>query len=211
MAVFLCSGLVFLWLMLQPPFRKFIRWYSNRRYVAREYSKLKLLFERLGRSTSKDDGRSFRNQMYSASAYRLDVIDKILGADYIEDWLKCYAIKLAFPCRSVVQFLSHCREFTTIVNHYNTDYVIKTQNTIEASPVEILPEQCLDQFEEFRERFSAYLNDIEQWADTIARDTQHRVSLSHFLEHVPHRSFNRARSFKKSDVAMLVQKSRAAG
>ena len=214
LAVFLCSGLVFVWLMvgvLRTPVRRLVRWYSDRRYVAREYGKLKLLFERLEKFTSKDGGRSFRNQMYSASAYRLDIIDKILGADYIEDWLKCYALPLAFPCRSVVQFLSHCREFTTILNHYNTDYVIKTQNAIETSPAEVLPDHCLNQFEEFRERFSAYLNEIEQWADTIARNAKNRMSLADFLQHVPHRSFSRTRSFKKSDVAMLAQKNRAAG
>jgi hypothetical protein len=211
--VFLGCGLVIVWFLagvLRNPIRRLVREYGNRRYVAREYGKLKLLFERLGKFTSKDDGRSFRHEMYSASAYRLDIIDKILGADYIEDWLRCYTIRLEFPCQSVVEFLSRCREFTTIVNHYNTNYVIKTQKTIEASPVDILPVHCLDQFEEFRERFSAYLNEIEQWADAIARDVKPRVSLAHFLEHVP-RSFTRARSFKKVDVALLVQKNRAAG
>jgi len=212
LAVSLCCGVVTLWFLagvLRDPIRSVIRQYGNRRYVRREHGKLKLLFERLDKFTSKDDGRSFRNQMYSASAYRLDIIDKILGTDYIEDWLRCYAIRLAFPCQSVVEFLSRCREFTTIVNHYNADYVIKVQKTIEASPLEALPVHCLDQFEEFRERFSAYLNEIEQWADGVARDAQPRVSLAYFLEHVPHRSFNRVRSFKKDDVALFVKKSHA--
>jgi hypothetical protein len=212
--VFSGGALVLLWVLvgaLRKPVRGIIRWYSNRRYVSREYPKLKLMFERLGKFTSRDDGRSFRNQLYSASAYRHDVIDKILGNDYIEDWLASYALHLEFPCRSVTEFLARCRELTTIVSHYNKDYVIKTQKSLESAPPDILPDHILDKFEEFRERFSAYLNELEQWSESIARETEHRVLLAHFLQHVPHRSLDRSKAFKKSEPPLLVQNNRAAG
>jgi hypothetical protein len=209
LAVLIASSLVFLWLIvgvIRTPIRRVVRDYINRRYVAKEYPKLKLLFERLGKFTSKDDGRSFRNQLYGASCYRHDIIDNILTCDYIEDWLMCYAMHLQYPCRSIAEFLSRCREFTAIVNHYNTNYVIKTQKSLGTGALGTLPDSVLDKFEEFRERFSAYLNELEQWADSIAKDTEPRVSRAQFCQGVPHRSFDRVKSFtKKTDVANLVK------
>ena len=204
------SALLLTWLLGPSIFALFSRirlWYGNKKYLAREYPALKRMFDRLSRFTSRDDSRSFRNMLYSASAYRHDVIDQILGSDYIEEWLKCFAIQLASSCGSVYEFMCRCREFTTIVTEYNKNYIIKTQKSLERAPADLLPEYTTDQFEEFRERFSAYLNEVEQWADSVAVSSEKRVHYDQFLQGVPHRHFDRVKSFKKAVAKVTVQKS----
>jgi hypothetical protein len=175
--------------------RRFGLWYGNKRYVAKEYQNLLRMFERWKMFMSREDARSFRYLLHNASSYRVDAIDQICASDYLEGWMECFTLSLSSPCHSVTDFLARCREFTTIVTNFNKDYVIKTQLSIEKSTT--LPESCIENFEFFRERFGLYIHELEQWLETVAKETATRVSHQEFCQCVPHRSFERVKSFLK--------------
>jgi hypothetical protein len=175
--------------------RRFGRWRGNRRYVAKEYQNLLRMFERLEMFMSREDTRSFRYLLHNASSYRVDAIDQICASDYLEGWMNCFKLILGNPCHSVTEFLARCREFTTIVTNFNKDYVMKIQPGIEKNTT--LPESYIDNFELFRERFGLYLHELEQWLETVTKETATRVSHQEFCQCVPHRSFERVKSFLK--------------
>jgi hypothetical protein len=192
------SGLSLLWAIgsgIRALARRVLSARSDKKYVATEYPKLVQLFERLKQMTNRDNTRAFRYMLYNASSYRVDVVDPILGADYIEGWMYCFEMMLRSRCDSSRDFLARCGHLTALVREFNSNYVIKTQRAVERSTK--VPEHCTDDFEDFRERFGMYLHDVEQWAEGIAKETETRVRGDDFLRYVPQRQFERAKSFKK--------------
>ena len=188
------AAVVLLWYAapeLIRPVRSAVRWYQDRRYVAREHARLRTQFQRLGEFTTRDDTRGFRYILYSAAGNRSDVIEKLIGTDFIDSWMSSSAMRLDLPCTSYREFLSRAREFTSILNEFVKRYVIKVQET----PLE-LPKSDVEHFEAFRERFHHYLYEVEQWADSVSQRALKRLPMAEFTTFAPHRSFDRAKAFK---------------
>lgn len=203
-ALGILSGMLLLWLIgsgILALTRRIFRRHDNKEYIAREYPRLLQLFEQLKRMTSRENARAFRYMLYNASAYRVDVVDQILGSDYIEGWMSCFELMLADRCNSMRDFLARCGHFTALVREFNGNYVIKTQKAVEKNFS--LPDHCIDDFEDFRERFGVYLHEVEEWAEEVSKEAQPRVAGQEFLRFVPQRSFERAKSFKKKTVAAV--------
>jgi hypothetical protein len=198
------SGMLLLWFIgsgILALTRRIFRKHDDKEYIAREYPRLVQLFEQFKRMTSRENTRAFRYMLYNASAYRVDVVDQILGSDYIEGWMACFEVMLADRCNSVRDFLARSGHFTALVREFNGNYVIKTQKAIEKNLT--VPDHNIDDFEDFRERFGVYLHEVEQWAEKVSKEAQPRVLGPEFLQFVPQRAFERAKSFKKKTVAAV--------
>jgi hypothetical protein len=197
-AIAVVAGVLLFWLIgsgIRALVRRLTGKRANRVVVATKYPELVQLFERLKQFTNRENTRGFRYMLYNASAYRVDMVDQILGCDFIEGWMACFETMLHEGCPSVTEFLARCGHFTPLVREFNDNYVIKAQKAFARSVA--VPEHNLDDFEEFRERFAIYLNDVEQWAESIVRQIEPRVPIEIFLRYAPQRSFERAKSFKK--------------
>jgi hypothetical protein len=197
-AIAVVVAILLCWLMgsgIRALFQRLSGKRADQRFVTMEYPKLVQLFERLKQFTTRENTRGFRHMLYNASSYRVDVVDQILGSDFIEGWMCCFETMLHEDCASLTEFLARCGHFTPLVREFNSNYVIKTQKAVEKSVA--VPEHNLDDFEDFRERFGIYLNDVEQWAESIVRQIEVRVPHEIFLRYAPQRSFERAKSFKR--------------
>jgi hypothetical protein len=181
---------------------KFMRHrYAQQKFIKREYPVLQRLYQRLVSFSDRNDGRSLRNILYSASSYRHDVIDRLLATDYIWTWIESYGLglKLEMPC-SVLVFLKQCGELAAIVSEYNTNYAHATQKGIN----EVLPHEIhiIDQLEQFREDFNQFLRDLEEWANKI--NASAKDLLPNWSEHVrmlPGVWYEKVKTFRKGNAA----------
>ena len=103
----------------------------------------------------------------SACSQNATEVEKILAGDYIGNWFFSFREQLMFLTQSLEQFLARCREFTNLVQQFNSSYALRSQRlfTSAATP---LPEHVLDELEGFREDYNAFLRNVEPWAKGIA-------------------------------------------
>jgi hypothetical protein len=189
----LLLGIVGKWLLAVA--RKVFRRYSNRRYAAKEYQNLLQHFQRLKAMMSRDDTRAFRYMLYNASPNRIEAIDQLCACDYLEPWMNCFSDTLQTPCTSYKEFLARCREFTTILDQFDRNYVMRTQAAVEKSKE--IHNSYVDNFETFREGFVEYLRAIERWSEGIRKEAQARLAQQEFLLGIPHFSFEKPKPFRK--------------
>lgn len=178
--------------------RRIYRHGRQKKFVETEYPRLQRLYERLFRYADRNDGRSLRAILYSASAYQHDIVLRILNSDYIWTWMQCYknALNDEKP-RSLLAFMRLCNEFTAILAEYNRNYVIQAQKGIEQAPLN--QEHIIDQLEQFREDFSHYLREVEEWANGVtASALKVEPELHNNVQISPCNYFDRAKTFRQS-------------
>jgi hypothetical protein len=179
------------------PIRAMLTRRRQMRFVKSEFPRLLRFYQRLPRYVDQNDGRSLRNILYSASAYRHDVVDSLLGSDYISTWIECFGrrLNLGTP-NSFSAFMHSCNEFTAILNEYNRHYAIRIQRGIEKTPID--QDHIIDQLEQFREDFNQYLREIEEWSSNVtAGALKVEPTLYSHVQICPSASFEKVKTFRK--------------
>ena len=199
------SALILIW-FAKP---RFVSWLQGvrdsqheRRFIASNDIRLRELLARFTGFTSSSDIRSLIYILRSAYPQN-QVLEQILAGDYIGTWIACFHGQMAFPAKSLHQFLGQCREFTCIVQEFNTNYVLRYQRhcATDAS----FSEDHVAQMEQFREEFTALLRDIELWATGISgylrsMDATNNANVSGIA---PITYFVRAKSFRQAAPARV--------
>lgn len=155
------------------------------------------LLQRFDRFTSHNDGRALIPILRSVHAVQLQ---QTVPSDYIGDWLHCYREQLNAARKTIYPFLARCREFTNIIASFNRFYVLQAQSALAQSRQ--LDEHFIDQLEEFREEFSAYLRDVEQWANSVRTWAEPRLGhLQNFWQLMPTANFERVKTFRRGQAS----------
>lgn len=154
----------------KPRLKAWIGRVSSRRrdrlLVAENIGSLRKLVERFAVFTSNNDTRSLIQIVRSAYSQNMPAVEQIIAGDYIGSWLYCYREQLGFPINSLERFLHQSREFSHIVQAFNSYYVLPAQRKLAATAQ--LSEDNIARLEEFREEYIAFLRDVEPWAQGIA-------------------------------------------
>jgi len=170
-----------------------------KRYVAQEFPKLKDFYKRLGPFLNENDGRSFLSVLRDASPRPGRNVNAVLSCNYISAWTWCYGEHLNKAPHSIAAFLQACNEFTAIVNQFNGNYVIRTQEGLERTPLS--QQHHIDRFEGFREEFAHYLRDLEGWIKSVIAEVQQKEpSLFRNPQAIPATYFPRPKSFRPTIV-----------
>jgi hypothetical protein len=200
-----CAGFVLILLVgswLQLRIKKRFALSRDRKFVVSEIVQLQRLYGRFAIFVSESDNRSFRYLLRNISGHQIAVIDQIIGSDYITSWIHCYRNHLDMKPRSLLEFLKICYEFTTIVTEFNRNYVIKAQQSIGKAPLP--PQQAshwLDQLEKFREEFTHFLREVEEWAHSVDETAAKRIPdfYRHHIQTAPVQIFERVSPFRTKD------------
>jgi phage host-nuclease inhibitor protein Gam len=106
----------------------------------------------------------------------MQAVEQIIVGDYIGSWLDCYREQLAFPVKSLPQFLSQCRQFGSIVAEFNRNVHRAQREHATKTP---LHEHYIAQLEEFRDEYAAFLRAVESWAKGILNYLASRGATEH--------------------------------
>jgi len=173
----------------------------NQRFIAENDVRLRELVETFAVFTSINNARSLINIVRSAYSQNMQAVEQIIVADYIGSWLYCYSEQLTFPAKSLDQLLSKCREFSHIVQAFNTNYAIRAQKQLAVAKP--LGEDSIVQLDEFREEYIAFLRAYETWAKGIANYVQVGGVTDHsaLWRLAPTNHFERPKSFRQTKPA----------
>lgn len=176
------------------------RKFGDRRFVRQESARLRDLLQQFRRFGGTEDSRALMSIIRSAASSNAEAIGRIVACDYIGSWIHCFQQQLTSPAKSVDVLVARCHEFTAIVSRFNRDYVLRSQK--ELGTGEPLNDYCIDQLEEFREEFAAYLRQVEQWAKSVSEQAQSRVTdPQRYWSIAPTPSFERVKSFRRTSTA----------
>ena len=174
---------------------------ADRRFIQQHEPQLLDFYDRLGRFTDGNDGRSLEGILRSATTYDSKTIYPLLNSNFIQDWEDCFDEQMRHRSRSVGQFLARCREFTHIIYQFDRNFAARAQAELTAASID-LPNNYIDQLEVFKDEFNAYLRDVDLWANTISTKIQKRWSNSpEFNRLLPTTNFERVKTFRRSSVA----------
>ena len=150
---------------------------------------------------SSSDTRSLSSILRSVHSQNMQAVEQIIAADYVGSWLHCFQEQLTFPAKSFHQFLGQCREFSYIVQSFNTNYVLRAQRQLATGTP--LAENSIAQLEGFREEYNAFLRDVEPWAKGISDYLQSGGVTDHpsLWRIAPVTYFERPRSFARTKLA----------
>lgn len=139
---------------------------KERRFLSATEAKLYELRDQFAEFISNSNSRSFISIIRSSYSQNATAVDQIIGGDYIGTWFEAYRSQLTFATKDAQQFLARCREFSDILQQFNTYYVQRAQRQLAlAAP---LPEQNIGELESFREEYNAFLRNVKSWANGIA-------------------------------------------
>jgi len=170
-----------------------------RRFIATNDVRLRELLAQFAIFTSSSDSRSLMCILRSACSQNQQAIEQIVAGDYIGSWLDCFRQQLGSPAGSLASFLQQCREFSSIVQAFNTNYVLRAQRQLALVPA--LPEYNLEQLDQFREEYNAFLRDIEPWAKSIGNYLESAAGIADqpiLWRTAPTSYFERVPSFRKT-------------
>lgn len=191
----------------KPRLQTWIKRSANRRrdeqFIATNDARLRGFVEQFSEFIADNNTRSLIYIVRTACSQNMTAVEQILTGDYIGHWFFSYREQLAFPTQVMGQFLARCREFTNIVQQFNSHYALRTQRLFMAAAAP-LPDHTLDELEGFRDEYNAFLRNLEPWAKGIAAylqslgvtDTPSQWRLA------PTIYFERPKSFKKSQLVM---------
>jgi type III secretory pathway component EscV len=173
-----------------------VRFFKRRSFIKRQHRKLQELLKGFVPFAADNSGRrSMIEIIRSVSSNRSDEIERIQPSKYIAAWTQAFGQQLAFPTSDIHVFMTRCEEFACIVFQFNCDYVLKTQRAMELR--DQIAEHNIDEFEQFREEFNAYLRNLEDW---IAKLVEEWAKIEHEGRKfgVPLRSnYDRLKPFRK--------------
>jgi len=196
-----CAGLVLLMILgswLKTKITNRIALSQDRKFIARKIVDVRRLFARFSIFVSENDTRSFRYNLRNAAGHQIEVIDQILGSDYITSWIQCYRNHLEMQPRSLIEFIKMCSEFTTIITEFNRNYVIKAQQGLGRATLPPQAPHWLDQLEKGREEFIHFLRDVEEWAHSMNQVAAKRIPdfYGRYIQTAPTQIFERVSSFR---------------
>jgi hypothetical protein len=173
----------------------------DRLFIAANDARLREFAEQFGQFISNNNTRSLIYIVRSGFSQNTGAVEQILAGDYIGSWFHAYLEHLAFATTDLSQFLARCREFSNIVQQFNSYYVLRAQRQL-AAAVTPISEQGVAELEGFREEYNAFLRDLEAWAKGICnyltsvgvadQPTQWRLGPASYFERA--KSFNRTKS-----------------
>ena len=199
-AIIAVSALLLIW-FAKPRLVSWLEKVRNtrheRRFIASNNIRVRELLARFTVFNSSSDIRSLIYIVRSAYPQN-QALEQILAGDCVGKWIACFHGQMTFPAKSLDQFLGQCREFTCIVQEFNTNYVLRAQQhcAIDTS----FSEDQIAKLEQFREEFTALLRDIELWATGISRYLQSMATINHINVSgiAPTTYFVRAKSFRQA-------------
>ncbi len=168
----------------------------DQRFIAANHTRLQELWEELTVFTSSGNTRSLLCILSSLQSPKMQAVKQIMGGDWIGSWLHCYNEQLTVPAATLHHLLSRCKEFSHIVQEFNTNYVLRTQRQLaNGTP---LAEHSIAQLEEFREEYNAFLRGVERWAKGVSNYLRSRGVAEHssLWRLAPVNYFERAQSFR---------------
>lgn len=138
------------------------------------------------------DIRSLRNILRSSLAEDRDIIGRILGSEYAENWAHYLDLQLKTPSTSEQMFSNRAAEFTSLVNNFSRTEIQPAQKLISASG-QPYSDSFLDALEQFREEFNAFTRELQKWASSV---NEHLIPKLGY--HVPNQSFEYINPFRRN-------------
>jgi hypothetical protein len=125
----------------------------DRQFVAANDIRLRESIDQFAAFTSSNGSRSLISILRAAYSQNMQSVEQIIVGDCIGSWMHCYREQLTFPTQSLPQFLSQCREFGSILQAFNSNYVVRAQRHL-ATTIP-LADHYIEQLEGFREEYRA--------------------------------------------------------
>jgi hypothetical protein len=171
--------------------------FGDKRFIGNQSGNLAELYRKLGKFISDSDSRGLMNIVKSAASNNVDQVERIIPSDYIGSWSECFELMLNSESQTLDEFLLRCRELTNIAARFNRDYVLRVQREFtKGAPVQI---HYLDQLEEFRDEWNAYLRELESWATTINGYAQKRFGDQNAFSRIASTAyFERVSTFRRT-------------
>jgi hypothetical protein len=166
----------------------------NRHLVAQERKKLERFLEKFTRMClNRSNSRTFLYILYDSAKFDRQVVEQIIGYDFIPAWTQCFANQIKTPCFELKPFLGRCNEFCVIVRLFAREYVSKAQKqsvtSVQGS------ENALAELEAFREEFAQFLREVEDWVDALNNEAHPQLTYAEQVENCPSGHFDRAKPF----------------
>jgi hypothetical protein len=178
--------------------RRMARRKREKRFIATNDAQMRDFVDQFGEFISTSNTKSFVCILRSAYSQNMTAVEQVISGDYIGNWYQSYREQLEFPITGLPQFLARSREFTNIVQQFNSYYVLRAQRHL-ASAATPLPDHNIEELEGFREEYAAFLRDVQPWAKGIANYLQSQGMKDHPLlwRHAPTNYFEKAKPFGK--------------
>jgi len=131
----------------------------------------------------------------------LTELEPLLGG-YIGSWFHSYREQLASPAEGLRPFLARCREFSNLVQQFNSHYALRAEKLIATIPKP--PEQGIGELEAFREDYNDFLRNVERWAKGISAYLQSVGVADHPAQWglAPIAFFQKPKSFRQTQPAL---------
>ena len=143
----------------------------DRQFIAANDVRLREFVEQFAEFISNNNTRSLVYIIRAAYSQNMTAVEQVIAGDYIGSWFQAYREQLAFPTKALPQFFARCREFSNMVQQFNSYYVLRAQRQLAAAATP-LPEYNIAELEGFREEYNAFLRSLEPWAKGIANHLQ---------------------------------------
>jgi hypothetical protein len=171
----------------------------EKQFIETNDARLREFVDQFGEFISTSNTKSFLSIIRSAHSQNMTAVEQVISGDYIGNWYQSYREQLEFPTTALPQFLARSREFTNIVQQFNSYYVLRAQRHF-AAATKPLPEHDIEELEGFREEYAAFLRNVQPWAKGIANYLQSQGMKDHPLlwRHAPTNYFEKVKPFGKS-------------
>lgn len=189
------------WLLSAPVLGLVRRWRkrsSDRRFVREQSLKLGDLVKRLHPFIANETGGVMRILRMAGGEHMTSISPLINSPDYMPAWVGCFREQLKYPVDSLEAFLARYTEFWSIVISFNRDYVLRARQIL--STVKPLGDSTIEDLEQFREDFAAYLRAFDEWADKIVEEARIRTG-DPYCRLAPKPGFEKVKSFRRGAAA----------
>lgn len=201
LTVFVVSAAAFFFRVVRSKWKAYSANVADLRFIAIHEKRMQDLLNKFHKFIANHDARSLRQILMSAQSANVDKVGRLLGtSEHTETWADFLRQQLQYPTSSFDQFLLLCREFTTIISDFDRHQVQRAQKELTSGTP--LQAHYIDQLEEFKDEFNAFLRSAEEWIGEVAEYAKSRQdAISNYIATVPAAYFERVKSFKRADAA----------
>src|SRR6266446_5066302 len=123
----------------------------EKQFIATNNARLREFVDQFGEFISNNNTKSLTYIIRAAYSQNMTAVEQVISGDYIGSWYQSYREQLEFPTNAMPHFLARCREFTNIVQQFNSYYVLRAERYREGAATP-LSNHNIAELEGFRER-----------------------------------------------------------
>jgi hypothetical protein len=197
-------GVVTVFWFAWPRFSLWLRKYKQKRrdqrFIYDNELRLREFVERFAEFISNDNTQSLIYIVRAAYSQNVTAVEQVFQVGYIGSWFQCFREQLSFRTDVLAPFLARCREFTSIVQQFNTYYVQRAHAHLGTAQ---LPDHSVEELEAFREEYNAFLRDLSPWSKAVANYLQSEgvADQPTLWQLAPTSYFEKAKSFGRTKSA----------